>query len=485
MNRQRKKIMKIFIKYIFVLVAALLVACQPCSYRTVYPEETPEMTASLAQTSVIYGADSLTLNVSISASQTPLSTLTVKILVGQTLISSEVLRTKDYQYDATLNYAIPFVAGLEEGATVAAYLTAENVEGVQAQQILNTCTGHRPSIETLYIMPPTINYTAIGKGTQMTLENGKFVAYELGFPKSFECLLATVGTRFGRVDWSQPVFGMINGKISVITQEQFENGEATSIVLADDNYSSIDTVIFDPISFDLTFSGTITTPVTAIDINVDLEETATYIGSTSVQKEYRGAKVYMAKDSEIEITGCVDLSKAYNLDYMEYLGGNKVKFLGETAIYYVSYKTAEDYLVVEPLYDLVYPEVMYLCGVGMGQPSWTPKATSGWGFDSPNQNFVARTIAPKIYQFTVYMLNDAENTDHPGFGAVNFKFFHQHGWGGEETSLDYGQTGLNIVSSTEESNVGNWWSTADPLFEGVYRITLDMNAMTTSYEKIR
>jgi len=143
--------------------------------------------------------------------------------------------------------------------------------------------------------------------------------------------------------------------------------------------------------------------------------------------------------------------------------------------------------VVEPLYDLALPEVMYMCGVGMGQPSWAPNATSGWGFDSPNQNFVGRTVASKVYQFTVYMKNDAENESHPGFGAVNFKFFHQHGWGGEEAGVNYQQVccdGMTILSSQEEGNVGNWWSSAAP-FEGIYRITLDMNNMTTTYEHVR
>ena len=36
----------------------------------------------------------------------------------------------------------------------------------------------------------------------------------------------------------------------------------------------------------------------------------------------------------------------------------------------------------------------------------------------------------------------------------------------------------------EESNVGNWWA-SDAEFEGVYRITLDMNNMTNTYEKIK
>ena len=314
---------------------------------------------------------------------------------------------------------------------------------------------------------------------------GVFVAYDLKYPKSIQCLLAVTGTKFGRVDWNTPVFGMYKDKLTLITREQFDAGEATAIILEDDRYETIDTIIFNPITFEVTIGGTIAMPVTALDVLTDLAEEPAYIASSSARKEYRGAKIFFDKDSEVEITGVTDLSKAYNLDWMEYLGGNKIKFLGDKGMYYLSYKEAEDYLVVEPLYELTEPDVMYLCGVGMGQPSWDPHATSGWGFDSPNQNFVGRLVAPKTYQFTVYMLNDAENTDHPGFGAVNFKFFHQHGWGGEETSLDYSQSGLNIVSSNEESNVGNWWSTSDPLFEGVYRVTLNKNTMTTSYEKVR
>lgn len=462
-------------------------ACQPKHFREVYPDETPEVAGKLLQETVAYGSDSLSVNVHVAAKQTPLSTLTIKILVGQTMIAQEVIRTKGYEYEGTHTYNVPFIGGLDEGAEVNAYLIAENVEGVQANAIAGGCIGHRPVIETMYIMPPTIEYTVLGKGKQMTMEDGKFVAYGLGYPKSIKCLFATVGTKFGRIDWSKPVFGMIDGELSVITEEQFNSGVATEIVLANDNLASIDTITFDLSTFAYTFSGTVLTPVNKLDVNADLEENPTYM-SASVAKKYRGAKIFFDKDSEIEITGCADLSKAYNLDWMEYLGGNKVKFLGDKAMYYVSYSIDGDYLVVEPLYDLAKPDVMYLCGVGMGQPTNTPAATSGWGFDSPDQNFVGRAIEPNVYQFTVYMKNDSENADHPGFGSVNFKFFHQHGWGGEETALDYTQdccAGMKINSSSEESNVGNWWSASDPLFEGVYRITLNMNTMVTKYEKVR
>lgn len=479
--------MKIF-KYIMVLAAAIsMVACQPDSFRKVYPQETPELTASLQQQSVVYGADEVQVAVSIKAKQTPLSTLTVKVMVGQTLITKDVIRTKDMEYTNTLSYAIPFIAGLDEGAEVNVYLTAENVEGDQAQQIAGGCIGHRPVIETMSIMPPDPMNSVVGKGIQMTLDNGVFVAYDLKLPKKIEFLLATKGTKFGRVDWSAPVFGMMDGQLSVITQEDYEAGLASTIVLSDDRYSSIDTVMFDPISFQLSFGGKISTPIETLDVLLDLEEDPAYISSGSARKEYRGAKLFLGQGMEITVSGVNNLETAYNLDYMEYVGGNKVKFLGETAMYYVSYKVAEDYIVVEPLYELALPEVMYMCGVGMGQPSATPTVTTGWGFDSPNQNFVGRTVAPKVYQFTVYMKNENENADHPGFGDVNFKFFHQHGWGGEEAGINYQQVccpGMTIISSQEEGNVGNWWSSAAP-FEGIYRITLDMNEMTTTYEKLR
>lgn len=474
-------------KYILMAVAAILfAACQPDHYRTVYPNETPELTGKLLKQSVNYGADSLGVEVHITANKTPLSTLTIKMMAGQTLIKQEVVRTKDMAYDNTFVYEIPFKGGMDEGAEICAYLIAENVEGVQANFIAKGCVGHRPVIETMYVMPPTPSGSSIGKGKQLTKQDGKFVAYDLGFPKKVECLFATVGTKFGRVDWTKPVFGMLDGEVSVITESQFNSGEATAIVLQNDNLASIDTITFDPLTFAYHFGGKLLTPVTTLDINADLEENPSYM-SASAAKKYRGAKIFFDENSEVEITGCVDLSKAYNLDWMQYLGGNKVKFLGPKAMYYVSYSIDGDYLVVEPMYDLEKPDVMYLCGVGMGQPTNAPAATSGWGFDSPDQNFVGRQLEANVYQFTVYMNNDSENAEHPGFGAVNFKFFHKHGWGGEESAVNYKQDccdGMKILSSEEESNVGNWWCSSDPLFEGIYRVTLDLNNMVTKYEKV-
>lgn len=468
------------------LAALLMAACQPKNFREIYPEGNPVIQATMLTDSVLFGSDSVTFRVVVDEKETPLSQLQVKVMVGLRVIASEMIRTKDYHYEGEHTYAVPFGPNMPEGEEVKIYLTATNIEGTVANFILGGCYGKRPPMPTMYVMPPSVQYGLIGKGKQMTWDEelGEFVAYDLKYPKSIQCLLAVVGTRFGRIEWDYPVFGVVNSTLQLITREQFEGGEASSIILEDDNFETLDTIRFNPVTFEIYIGGKVAMPVTAIDVTSDLAENPSYM-STSAAKQYLGGKIFFDKDSEVEITGVTDLSKAYDLNWMEYLGGNKVKFLGDKGMYYLSYKVAEDYLVVEPMYELTEPDVMYLCGVGMGQPSWSPNATSGWGFDSPNQNFVGRLVAPKTYQFTVYMLNDAENADHPGFGSVNFKFFHQHGWGEEESSTDYTQSGLNIVSSTEDSNVGNWWSSSSPLFEGIYRVTLDKNNMETRYEKLR
>ena len=265
----KRNILKTILWCSLILLCA---ACQPDSYRKVYPEGKPELTAQMLTPEVQYGQDSLAFSVEIKETQTPLSTLRVKVLVGMNVIANTELRTPDYYYAQTLRFAVPFGPNMPEGEAVKVYLTATNVEGTTTDLILSDCIGHRPQIETLYIMPPTIDYTPLGKGKQMTLEDDHFAAYDLGYPKSMQCLLAVVGTKFGRVDWTYPVFGMLNGKLSLITKEQFEAGEATAIILDNDQVESIDTIIFDPLTFELTSIGKVAQPISALSVLFYLEE---------------------------------------------------------------------------------------------------------------------------------------------------------------------------------------------------------------------
>lgn len=477
---------RIFQVLFLALIAIGYTACQPDSFREVYPKGNPTVEAHMLTNEVLFGSDSISFEVKITEKATPLSTLSIKVIVGLNVIVNEEVRTPNLNFEQKFTYAVPFGPNMPEGEPVKVYLTATNVEGTATDFILSDCVGHRPVLETMYVMPPTIDYKPLGKGKQMTWDEEKFVACDLGYPKSIECLLAVVGTKFGRIDWNYPVFGMKGDKLSLITQEEFESGVATSIQLSNDNIESIDTIQFDPMTFDLYFGGKVAQPVSALDVNADLAEVA--------GKTYRHAKIFFDPAIEVTISGVTNMATAYNLDYMELKDGNVVKFLGEKGMYEVYYLPEEDYIVVEPLRDAVYPNVMWMTGVGFGLPVAAPKVQGGWGFDNLGQYIACRTVAPKVYQFTAYLKNGA-NADFETYGSLNFKFFHQKGWGGEEVGGNYEQIGLNIkgvgsegltkVNGDTGAEAGNWIANTQEEFEGIYRITLDQNKLTTTYEKLR
>ena len=482
-------------KYLIIILTGLMAftGCQQKQFREVFPEGNVQLQAQMLEESILFG-DSVSFSVKIDETQTPLSTLQIKIVVGTNVIASEQIRTKDYHYENTFTYAVPFGPNMEEDEAVKVLLTATNVEGTHSDLILDNCKGKRPAIETMYLMPPTTDYKLLGKGIQMQkIGDYEFAAYDLDLPKSFQFLLAAVGTKFGRVDYTKPVFGWDASQSVFLLQKQdidlitADGNQANNyaVKIEDDIYQSIDTVIFNTLTFAVTYGGKIATPIDALDAQTDLEENPSYITSSSVRAAYRGAKIYFEKDKVFTLTGVTSVEDAVNKDWMEWVEGDQVRFLGETGMYYVSYKVAEDYLVVEPMYELTFAndDILWVCGVGFAQPSANPTITSGWGFDSPDQNLVCRTVAPGVYQFTAYINNqDAQDAAHPGFGTVNFKYFGQHGWGDELASTNF-ECQAPIVASQEESNVGNWWMNSTPL-EGIIRFTLDMNKNTTTWEKL-
>ena len=220
---------RIFQVLFLALIAIGYTACQPDSFREIYPAGDPQLQATMLTEEVNFGSDSITFDVTITEKETPLSTLSIKVIVGINVIANEEIRTPGLMYKDTFTYAVPFGPNMPEGEAVKVYLTATNVEGTIKNLILDQCVGHRPAIETMYVMPPTINYKPLGKGKQMTWDGEKFVAVDLGYPKSIECLLAVVGTKFGRVHWKQPVLGICIGMQLMCSHSEEGNADCLGI----------------------------------------------------------------------------------------------------------------------------------------------------------------------------------------------------------------------------------------------------------------
>lgn len=91
-------------------------------------------------------------SVKIHDPQTPLSTLEVKLMTGETLVSSQSIRTKGTDVSIVeKGIYIPFEAGLEENQEAKVILTAINVEGSEVTQTFDFHIT-RPQIpEVLYL----------------------------------------------------------------------------------------------------------------------------------------------------------------------------------------------------------------------------------------------------------------------------------------------------------------------------------------------
>lgn len=460
--------------FIFFAIIFIVSACQDTEFRTHYPDSTPTIIASVLENSIQYG-DSITLNVDIT-DPNPLSTLEVKIAVSNKLIITESIRTKGNSANITKRYHIPFGVGMPDKEKVRVYLTAINVEGFKAEQILDNTVGNRPPMDKLYLIPATI--TSGLNTRELILTDAANLIYSASgfeFPNSFDCYISTKKTAFGRVDWSGIVFGMKNGVIDIIKQ-----GES-SIAVQDESLVNINSVTFDAINFELDVIGKLLEPLTEMDVNSDLTANpSSLLGADAAQ--FRGATIYFGKDVEVTFTGIANLANGLSPDYFEVTGTNTAKFLGETGMYKAYYHIAGDYLYIEPMPTVAFPDALWICGTGIGRPSQPFATTTSWNWNTPLDYVPCRKVSDGVYQATVYLENE-DNTEGTGYGTLNFKYFHYRGWDhGEESSMQY-TVEAPVRNSNESGNVGNWRGN-DTSFSGIYRITLDMNTKQTKVQKI-
>ncbi|MDE7188859.1 MAG: DUF5121 domain-containing protein, partial [Muribaculaceae bacterium] len=115
---------------------------------------------------------------------------------------------------------------------------------------------------------------------------------------------------------------------------------------------------------------------------------------------------------------------------------------------------------------------IWVLGWGIGSPSLNNQP--GW---NPGQAYCLAEIAPKIYQFTGVagpengsLVGDRFRVDY-----LDFKFFHQNGWGGEFS----GDSSLKLIGTASDfiKGDGNFNLADDVTLETgeTYRITIDLS----------
>lgn len=469
MFNRKNNIMKSISKVLSIFgLATLLYACKDDRILVTYPESYPVFDmASVAEATITYG-DSISLEVELSDEGTPLSTLEVLVVVNKEVIETETIRTKGNTASVQRKYAVPFEANRPDLEPVKVYLSSINVDGYTTDTILSTTVARRPPIDELWFVPTT------GNTYPMTLVDAEKLIYKsegMDFGNRVTFRMATRLDKFKRVDWSGLVFGMVGDGVGVIDQ----SGEP--LTSDEPSLVGITEMTFDALAFTVEAGGKLLEPFTALDIQADLSPLV------MASKDFRGGNIYFGTGVEVTFTGLNDLSNNLAPDLFEVTGEHTAVFVGPTAIYKAYYYVDGNYLYVEPLPEVIYPEAMWVCGTGFGRPSAPYETTSSWNWNSPFDYAPAVRMAEGIYQVTFFGRNRDDDGD--GFGTLDFKFFFKRGWWDAAHEIDAAQYTLTepFFGRTDSGNTGNVNGGSTP-FEGVFRVTLDENEKTITIETI-
>jgi len=474
---------------IFGLLIFFVASCQEEELRVHFPTSMPVFdNAVVAENAITYG-DSITLSVGVSDPLTPLSTLEIKVVVGDEIIATESVRTKGNSATYTQKYAVPFVAHMPQGAKVEVHLSSINVEGTAKDTIIENTIASRPAIPTIYLVTAT-------KTVELKLTDAAkhiYTAEGLSLENQISFRLATKVNWLKKIDWANPdnlIFGWINGGVNLIDVTINNNIVSTTgdvIQLADPTLMGFKKITLDLYNFTIKGEGDKLMPATAMNINTfgTVELSSTDHLNVTTKESWKSNKMYLGKGTEMTISNLADVSNSMDPTFFEVTGTNTVKFLGETGVYTVYYLPRLNYVFVEQT-DAVYPNALWLVGVGMG-PARTPGVkTSSWNWNSPLEYRFCRKVSEGVFETVFYANHEVDPTAaEPWRLTFGVKFMHQRNWGNEESSQNYAMPNSYLYSPSPNDK-GNFNGTAEfANLPGIYRFTIDINNKTTSFVKIK
>lgn len=457
-------------------VASFIWSCKNEDVRVTYPASTPSIdTANVKETLITYG-DTIRLRVALSDKVAPLSTAKVKIVVNNEVVISETVRTFGNSFAFDRKYKIPFAPRRSDNADVKVYLTSTNVEGYSKDTIFSTTKAKRPVL-------PEMWYFADGaKGAKMTLTDPVNYIYKLTGQMFGTTISFKIGSKaktvfgFKRLDWTGIVFGKGTSGFDLV-----DSVAGQSMSVTDATLTGISDVTFDAYNFTVSVGGKKLEPVTTLDITADLVANPITLNTST---NFRGGNVYFGEGVEVTFTGVTNLANNISPDYFEVTGPNTAKFLGKTGSYKAYFYTPTGYLYIDPQPEMLYPDMLWVCGTGYGRPQSPYATTSSWNWNSPLDYYPCRLVSPGVYQVTMYCKNSPNESPTGKYGKLDFKFFHKRGWwdGHEMWASDLTSVQAPFLGPKETN--GNVNVLSADVVEGVFRFTVDLNKKTLTYVKL-
>ncbi len=439
-------------KKIFLLAASLLAvaSCQKESGYKYKGEGFPELKSVEVASSANFG-DSLLVAASVADNSVPLSTIKATLRYGAVEVSQETIRTKE-NGDYSFNILVPFIKN--------------NPEGTAELEIISTNIGN--VTDTVY-KPVAITY-ADYSDISLVLEDGS----ELAMAQVDGTTKYTVNSTFAQ-----------KFKAKVVAQPTTANGNEISWGM-----SSGEVVPFgaDYISFSNLAAGD-------YDVTVDIK---TGEFSPFVDMRFGGESLEIAGDdlyqvdlnvSQGEILETKDIIGLESLfvdeDYLTASGESSFEFTAVSGVYrfFVNLKnqsiTVKRLTAIDGDHEVLSESgsgAIWVLGYNLGKPSCDYQP--GW---NPGSGYCVAEVSPKVFHVTVTAGTKTEGSTPNGITLqrdwLDFKFFHQDGWGGEFTTdnAEFDFSGEPKMTNNG-GNINLVDASAAPLEEGArYRFIIDLS----------
>lgn len=403
----------------------------------------PEVTVN-TQFGTAYFADSVSFSVDVADTDVPLSTLKAFLYYGDALVSQTTIRTKeDGRYEGKI--FAPFFKDIPNGNATLKFVV-QNVRLATAEEAV-----------LLPLERPDYPYLALvtEEGERIRMERKSLYQYEAEqhFPMKLRAYVEA------------PAYGE-NGNVLTFGADggTIREGISTPISFSYMN-EGVYPVVFNTLNYE---AG----PFMSYSINgVDLTMLADDI--------YQG-DLALILGQEMVVEGIPDLESWWiDPDFLKEDNG-RLLFDAISGSYRITADFAKKYFVVEALQGGELATLssdgngaVWIIGEGIGKPNLSNQV--GW---TTEKGLCMAPIGNKRYQITVVAGQQI------GAQSINFKFFHQKGWGGEfsHETLTTDSDIIYVGNGTNKRDSGNLGIVDGQQLEAgaAYVLTLDVSAGTNN-----
>lgn len=381
--------MKKIIYLMFILAGAVFF--NSCSDNDDNAPGNPVMDIKTTFGSALFG-DSLPFTVNVSDGQVPLSTLKVQIYYGEEMVSEKVIRTKtDGEYSGKI--FVPYYANIPN-ATATLRVVLQNIHFTITEKSFDLPLS-RPDF-------PYLTLVTADKEFRMERTGLYEYAIEQDFPMKMPGYIKApvVGTNGNEITFGWEESAVIQGSTTNIPYSNFPGTYAIT-------FNTL-TYATDPFVVAYTINGVALQYVDDNNYKLDMD---------------------LTQGQELEIEGIDNVGGWWiDPDFFTKEDDGKLKFVPVAGSYRIIANFEYEYFRVEVLKDGS-PATLQSDGTGaiwvigdkVGKPSVAVNAI-GWG---DQKALCMAPIGNKKYQISLKAGTNITTDD------INFKFFHQKGWGGE------------------------------------------------------